>query len=134
ARPWRRFSPSRSPRPAAGLAPSRSPLRSDRPVQGGGYRIRTARSMSRTIADIRIHPISVPLERAFWMSLEPYTTAAEIVVEIETDDGLVGIGEIHGRPQGEIARILDEGFKPLLLGEDALDHERLWDLLFRSTF
>ena len=90
--------------------------------------------MSRTIADIRIHPISVPLERAFWMSLEPYTTAAEIVVEIETDDGLVGLGEIHGRPQGEIVRILEEGFRPLLLGEDALDHERLWDLLFHRTF
>jgi len=90
--------------------------------------------MARSIADIRIHPISVPLERAFWMSLEPYTTAAEIVVEIETDDGLVGLGEIHGRPQGEIVRILEEGFKPLLLGEDALDHERLWDLLFTSTF
>jgi L-alanine-DL-glutamate epimerase-like enolase superfamily enzyme len=90
--------------------------------------------MSRTIADIRIHPISVPLERAFWMSLEPYTTAAEIVVEIETDDGLVGLGEIHGRPQGEIVRILEEGFKPLLVGEDPVNHERLWEILFRSTF
>lgn len=90
--------------------------------------------MSRSIADIRIHPISVPLERVFWMSLEPYTVAAEIVVEIETDDGLVGIGEIHGRPQGDIVRILDQGFKPLLLGEDPLDHERLWDTLFRCTF
>jgi L-alanine-DL-glutamate epimerase-like enolase superfamily enzyme len=90
--------------------------------------------MSRTIADIRIHPISVPLDRPFWMSLEPYTVAAEIVVEIETEDGLVGLGEIHGRPQGEIARVLEEGFKPLLLGEDALDHERLWDLLFHRTF
>src|SRR3989442_9402922 len=90
--------------------------------------------MGKSIADIRIHPMSVPLGRAFGMSLEPYTTAAEIVVEIETDDALVGLGEIHGRPQGEIVRILEEGFKPLLLGEDALDHERLWDLLFRSTF
>ena len=90
--------------------------------------------MARSIADIRIHPISVPLERAFWMSLEPYTVAAEIVVEIETDDGLVGIGEIHGRPQGEIAGILESAFKPLLIGEDPLDHERLWDALFRLTF
>jgi L-alanine-DL-glutamate epimerase-like enolase superfamily enzyme len=90
--------------------------------------------MSRTIADIRIHPISVPLERSFWMSLEPYTTAAEIVVEIETDDGLVGIGEIHGRPQAEIVRVLEQAFRPLLLGEDPLDHERLWDLLFQMTF
>src|SRR5438128_11288947 len=81
--------------------------------------------MGKSIADIRIHPISVPLERPFWMSLEPYTVAAEIVVEIETDDGLVGIGEIHGRPQGEIVRILEQAWKPLLLGEDPLDHERL---------
>src|SRR5438876_2357479 len=91
-------------------------------------------AMGRSIAEIRIHPISVPLERAFWMSLEPYTVAAEIVVEVETDDGLVGIGEIHGRPQAEIVRILEQEFTPLLLGEDPLDHERLWDLLFRRTF
>src|SRR5260221_5275184 len=90
--------------------------------------------MPSSIADIRIHPISVPLERAFWMSLEPYTVAAEIVVEIETDDGLVGIGEIHGRPQGEIAGILESAFKPLLIREDPLDHERLWEVLFRLTF
>src|SRR5205823_12043577 len=90
--------------------------------------------VGRSIADVRIHPISVPLERAFWMSLDPYTVAAEIVVEVETDDGLVGIGEIHGRPQGEIARILEQAFRPLLLGEDPLDHECLWDLLFRRTF
>jgi L-alanine-DL-glutamate epimerase-like enolase superfamily enzyme len=90
--------------------------------------------MARSITDIRIHPISVPLERTFWMSHEPYTVAAEIVVEIETDDGLVGIGEIHGRPQGEIAGILESAFKPLLIGEDPLDHERLWEALFRLTF
>lgn len=89
--------------------------------------------MSRAIADVRIHPISVPLARAFWMSLEPYTVAAEIVVEIETDDGLVGIGEIHGRPQAEIVRIL-ERFKTVLAGEDPLDHERLYERLFRATY
>src|SRR5437016_4013822 len=90
--------------------------------------------MSRSIADIRIHPISVPLERAFWMSLEPYTAAAEVVGGIETDDGLIGIGEIHGRPQGEIVRILEQAFRPLLLGEDPVDHERHWEALFRLTF
>src|SRR5215212_9252995 len=89
--------------------------------------------MNRRIADVRIHAISFPLERAFWMSLEPYRTAAEIVVEVETDDGLVGIGEIHGRPQAAIVRIL-ESFTGSLLGEDPVDHERLWDGLFRSSY
>jgi L-alanine-DL-glutamate epimerase-like enolase superfamily enzyme len=85
------------------------------------------------IADIRIHPISVPLARPFWMSLEPYRTAAEIVIEIETDDGHVGIGEIHGRPQDEIVRIL-EALRPLLLGEDPLDTERHHERIFRATY
>jgi L-alanine-DL-glutamate epimerase-like enolase superfamily enzyme len=89
--------------------------------------------MTRAIVDLRIHPISVPLARVFWMSLEPYTAAAEIVVEIESDDGLVGIGEIHGRPQAEIVRILDR-FKTLLVGEDPLDHEQLYERLFRATY
>lgn len=90
--------------------------------------------MSSRIADIRVNPISVPLGRPFWMSLEPYTAAAEIVVEIETGDGLVGIGEIHGRPQQEIVEILEERFAPRLTGADPADHERIWDELFRSTF
>ncbi len=89
--------------------------------------------MSRQVAEIRLHPISVPLRQAFWMSLEPYRVAAEIVVEIETDDGLVGVGEIHGRPQADIVRIL-EALAPSLLGEDPVDHERIWETLFRSTF
>lgn len=90
--------------------------------------------MSRAIVDIRVHPISVPLARPFWMSLEPYTAASEVVVEVETDDGLVGVGEIHGRPQHEIVRILEQAFRPLLLEEDPADHERLWDRLFRLSF
>jgi D-galactarolactone cycloisomerase len=89
--------------------------------------------MSRAIADIRINPIAVPLERAFWMSLEPYTMAAEIVVEIETDDGLVGIGEIHGRPQDQIVAML-EYFRRLLLGEDPLATEAIHERMFRLTY
>ena len=89
--------------------------------------------MSTAIADIRIHAISVPLERAFWMSVEPYTVAAEIVVEVEIEAGHVGIGEIHGRPQSAIIAILQH-FRSRLVGEDALDHERLYDVMFRSTF
>jgi D-galactarolactone cycloisomerase len=89
--------------------------------------------MSRAIAELRIHQLAVPLERAFWMSLEPYTMAAEILVEIVTDDGLTGVGEIHGRPQAEIARIL-EHFRPWLVGRDPSGHAEVHELLFRSTY
>lgn len=89
--------------------------------------------MSASIADVRVQPISVPLARPFWMSLEPYLAAAEIIVEVETDDGLIGTGQIHGRPQPDIVRIL-ESFRVALLGEDALDHEAVYDRLFRATY
>ena len=89
--------------------------------------------MSSSIVDIRVHPISVPLRAPVLDVLEPYTAAAEIVVEIETDDGQVGIGEIHGRPQADIVRILGH-FRTILLGEDAIDHASLYERLFRVTF
>ncbi len=84
------------------------------------------------IVDILTHIISVKLSRTFWMSIEPYTTASEIIVEVHTDSGLTGIGEIHGRPLEEIVRVI-ERFKTLLQGQDPMTHERLWSQLFHTT-
>lgn len=85
------------------------------------------------ISSVRVHQVSVPLSRPFWMSLEPYTTASELIVEITTDDGLTGIGEIHGRPMAQIAAIVTESFAPLLVGQDPMEHERHWSAMFAYT-
>ena len=65
------------------------------------------------------------------MSLEPYRTASEIIVLVSTDTGLVGIGEIHGRPLGSIARIVTEVLAPRLIGRDLLERHLLWEEMFR---
>lgn len=83
-----------------------------------------------TIRRILVDRIAAPLSRPFWMSLEPYTTASELIVRIETDDGLTGIGEIHGRPMDQIAAIISGTFAPLLVGQDPMDHERHWSAMF----
>lgn len=85
------------------------------------------------ITDIRVDKISAPLERPFWMSLEPYTTASELIVRITTDDELTGIGEIHGRPMDQIEAIVNGTFAPLLIGQDPMDHERHWSAMFAHT-
>ncbi len=85
------------------------------------------------ITNIRVDQVSVPLARPYWMSLEPYTTASELIVRIDTDDGLTGIGEIHGRPLAQIAAILRETFAPLLIGADPMEHERHWAAMFAYT-
>ncbi|HEV8636497.1 MAG TPA: mandelate racemase/muconate lactonizing enzyme family protein [Chloroflexota bacterium] len=48
---------------------------------------------------------------------------------VRTDDGLVGIG----RGSGEHARHVRERLRPLLLGEDPRDLERLWTRMYRTT-
>ncbi len=85
------------------------------------------------ITNIQVHQVSAPLARSFWMSLEPYTTASELIVRVETDEGLVGIGEIHGRPMDQIATIVAGTFAPLLTGQDPMEHERHWSAMFAHT-
>ncbi|MGI8485901.1 MAG: mandelate racemase/muconate lactonizing enzyme family protein [Thermomicrobiales bacterium] len=82
------------------------------------------------ISSIQAIQVSVPLNRPFWMSLEPYMTASEVIVLIRTDDGMTGIGQVHGRPMGEIAKIVTDSFAPLLIGQDPMDHERHWTTMF----
>jgi L-alanine-DL-glutamate epimerase-like enolase superfamily enzyme len=61
----------------------------------------------------------------------------DIVVEIHTDEGLVGIGETDVNPwiaraciEAPGTHTMGQGLREMLLGEDPLDVERLWDKLY----
>ena len=55
-----------------------------------------------------------------------------LIVEIFTDDGHVGIGNAALSPQ--IAKhVIDLHLKPLLIGKDPWDVERLWQHMYRAT-
>ena len=80
------------------------------------------------IKDVRLIPL---------MTYEESISAGPggALVEVETDEGVTGIGEtcIHSE-RGEAAlaaqKIVEVGFKPLLLGENPLDIQRLWLKLY----
>ena len=55
-----------------------------------------------------------------------------LVVEIELDDGTVGIGNAALAPHATKTTI-DTYLKPLLIGADPLDSEYLWQLMYRRT-
>ena len=55
-----------------------------------------------------------------------------LVVEIFTDDGLVGIGNAALTPQ-VTKQVIDLHLKPLLIGKDPWDIEFLWQLMYRKT-
>ncbi|MBG6074426.1 L-alanine-DL-glutamate epimerase-like enolase superfamily enzyme [Polaromonas sp. CG_9.11] len=54
------------------------------------------------------------------------------VVEIETDDGITGLGNVALAPA--IAKaIIDQYLTPLVLGQDPWDYEYLWQRMYRAT-
>ena len=55
-----------------------------------------------------------------------------LVVEVFTDTGLVGLGNAVLAPQ-ITKQLIDVYLKPLLIGEDAWDVERLWQHMYRKT-
>lgn len=58
--------------------------------------------------------------------------ATNAVVEIETADGIVGIGTA-GSANVALAPLIVQHLAPLIIGEDAFQVERIWDRLYRST-
>ncbi len=65
-------------------------------------------------------------------SMQTFTFHGWLVVEIFTDDGLVGIGNAALAPQ-VTKQVIDLYLKPLLIGKDPWDMEFLWQHMYRKT-
>jgi len=65
-------------------------------------------------------------------SMGTFTFHGWLVVEIFTDDGLVGIGNAALAPQ-VTKQVIDLYLKPLLIGKDPWDIEFLWQHMYRKT-
>ena len=65
-------------------------------------------------------------------SMQTFTFHGWLVVEIFTDDGHVGLGNAALSPQ-VAKQVIDVYLKPLLMGQDPWDVERLWQHMYRKT-
>ncbi len=65
-------------------------------------------------------------------SMQTFTFHGWLVVEIFTDNGLVGIGNAALAPQ-VTKQVIDLYLKPLLIGKDPWDVEFLWQHMYRKT-
>jgi L-alanine-DL-glutamate epimerase-like enolase superfamily enzyme len=74
------------------------------------------------IAEMRVRTLSVPMDRPVVMACGELTARMTVLVELETADGLVGVGESWvNHPHwvaAERQATLVEGIAPLLAGED----------------
>jgi L-alanine-DL-glutamate epimerase-like enolase superfamily enzyme len=84
------------------------------------------------IAEIVAHPLSVAYSRPRWTAHELMDRAQMVLVEVRTDAGLVGIGEIAGGPQRVICDLVAM-FSDVVKGMDPLGHTGIWTKLFSLT-
>src|SRR5689334_598524 len=78
------------------------------------------------IREIRVTPVSVPVEAPMRYSTGSDAAIHRLVVEVETDEGLVGLGECAAGAARE-ARLLESS--PLIIGADPFNTERLrWQI------
>jgi glucarate dehydratase len=88
--------------------------------------------MELTIADLRATTVTMPLEAPLRHSNGAHWGRfVRTIVEVETTDGIVGLGELGGG--GESARVAVEGLKGHLLGHNAFDLSALWFKICNPT-
>jgi len=82
------------------------------------------------VKKITTHALAAPVERPFtssrgWL----YKTRGSCIVEIETDDGIIGWGECYG-PSAIAKAYIDTQFAPRVVGRDPFDVEVIWEDLY----
>ena len=88
------------------------------------------------ITEIRTYLLSVPFSDPPKTGFLTLSSIDLLVVEVETDAGVVGTGHLHPLAGGmrTLETCIDEMLKPLLIGEDADDVEALWQKMWQATF
>jgi len=84
------------------------------------------------ITDVKAIPLVRNLDEVFLGGTYRITSRNTLVTEIWTDDVIIGraFGGDEWRYQKEIVEVIEEHFKPLLVGEDIREVEKLWERMF----
>jgi D-galactarolactone cycloisomerase len=88
------------------------------------------------IAGIRVHVLRSPLEQPFAFSQGWVNSRGATLVEVSTDEGIVGWGEAlcQGLQPPEIAAAaIEHALAPIVMGADPLEPEVLWHRMYHHT-
>ena len=84
------------------------------------------------IAAIRTTALSCPVDPPYASAAGVQSRRGALLVEIETDSGIVGIGEA-GLGGGATATVIEKDLAAMLVGQDPLLIEALWQRMFART-
>jgi D-galactarolactone cycloisomerase len=88
------------------------------------------------ITDVVVHVLKSPLAEPFAFSQGWVHQRSATLVEVVTDDGIVGWGEAFAQglePPEIAAAVIDKALRHLVIGADPLDIEVLWHRMYRMT-
>ena len=70
------------------------------------------------ITDIKVTHVNVPFDAPFWWTAGVYPGASKSILEVYTDEGIIGLGEA---PWWHFGEMIETDLKPKLIGADPLD-------------
>jgi L-alanine-DL-glutamate epimerase-like enolase superfamily enzyme len=77
------------------------------------------------ITDVRTTAVSIPFKKPEIWSMGRRVGVSNVIIEIETDGGLVGLGESVGFPSCKVIQPIIDSWRDALVGEDPLRTESL---------
>ncbi|MGO6724203.1 mandelate racemase/muconate lactonizing enzyme family protein [Rhizobium ruizarguesonis] len=85
------------------------------------------------ISDVVAHPLSQMLPKPTVTSWGTYRKVSMVLIEVRTDAGIVGVGEVLARFSPKAyAELIETSLKPRLIGQDARNIGALWQSMRRS--
>ncbi len=87
------------------------------------------------IVDVKSYVLECELtdEQSFTWAQNHVNRRVTTIAEVYTDNGIIGLGEAFGFSPMAIKAVIDYTYKPLLLEENPIDTNRLWDKLYTVT-
>lgn len=88
------------------------------------------------ITNVRTRTVRYPCDRPYASSGSVFAARTALLVFVETDAGLQGVGEatLAAGPAVVTRTAIEEELAPMLLGEDPLRVEFLWQRMYRRSF
>lgn len=85
------------------------------------------------ITKIAFHPMTIDNERPVWTAHERFNQSQLTLVEIQTDEGIIGIGEIAAGPQAVVCEMLAL-IGPVITAMDPMAHLDIWKRMLSMTY
>lgn len=84
------------------------------------------------ISEVKSHVLQYRLKEELGYSQQYYDRRTTHIVEVKTDQGIVGIGEAFGGGSVALANktIVEKVIAPMIVGMDPMDHEVIWHRVY----